>query len=182
MAGRFGTELLDGSEEELLAYASMLSQESLAQETMRRSSDTTSVSDGAAFSSSEGVSKWPSDNTATPPGDCPAFRSSTTASSKTDEELDADIAEAIRQSLLSSPSTPAYDVTFRPAKTKSRKGSSIKSSPSPSPTLVGSSRAVESNDLDFAIQLSLAEEASRHGHNPEEYPSLRAGKGKQRHV
>ncbi|KAK3106726.1 hypothetical protein LTR53_018189, partial [Teratosphaeriaceae sp. CCFEE 6253] len=38
-AGRFGTELMDGSEEEMLAYAALLSQETLEQETARRSSD-----------------------------------------------------------------------------------------------------------------------------------------------
>ena len=34
-AGRFGTDLLDGSEEEMLAYAALLSQESLEQENIR---------------------------------------------------------------------------------------------------------------------------------------------------
>ncbi|QIW99734.1 hypothetical protein AMS68_005252 [Peltaster fructicola] len=176
MAGRFGTELLDGSEEEMIAYASMLSQETLAQETMRRSSDTASAADSTAFSSSESVSMWSSDNTATPPVSSPTFRST---NSKTEEELEADIAEAIRQSLQASPSTPAYEVAFRPAKAKPRKGSSAKASPNPGPLLRGSSKEAEKNDLDFAIQLSLAEEASR-SERIEEFPSLQAGKGKSR--
>lgn len=164
-AGRYGTDLLDGSEEEMLAYAALLSQESLEQENLRRGSDTSTAA------SSAGNSTWA---TAEPtPAQSPSPRISTP---KTDEELDADIAEAIRQSLATSPG-PAYDIPIRHAKPKHRKGSSAKNSPRTSPHLAGSSKINEMSDLDYALQLSLAEEQSRQSAiEGDEFPNLASGR------
>ncbi|KAI8942584.1 hypothetical protein NX059_000642 [Plenodomus lindquistii] len=155
LAGRFGTELLD--EDEALAYAAMLSQESMEAEAQRRRDS----EDFATFSS----------DTVTP--EASIVGSSSSQALKDDEELDADIAEAIRQSLgtgsssdvYSSPTTPpsAFEIPIKYAKSK-------KSIASPKPrdglarrvaAPAGSSNQSELSDLEFAMQLSLAEEQSR---------------------
>ncbi|CAK3874428.1 related to f-box wd-repeat pof10 [Lecanosticta acicola] len=161
-AGRFGTELLGGSEEEMMAYAAMLSQETLEQENMRRQSDV-SAGTGTVASSVDPT-----------PADSPSPRLPTP---KTDDELDADIAEAIRQSLATSPAT-GYDIPIRHAKPKHRKGSSARASPRVSPFLAGSSKPNnEMADLDFALQLSLAEEQSKQSAGADAFPSLPASRG-----
>ena len=156
-AGRFGTGLLDGSEEEMIAYAAMLSQESHELEKTRRDSDSASATDSAPFTASEANTVWSSD-TATPPQSV----SPNTSNPKTDDEYDADVAEAIRLSLAEN--VPAFEIPIRQAKTKGgkRRTSSVFNSVSNSPMLAaGTSREAEMSDLDFAIQLSLAEEQSR---------------------
>jgi hypothetical protein len=156
-AGRFGTGLLDGSEEEMIAYAAMLSQESHELEKTRRDSDSASATDSAPFTASEANTVWSSD-TATPPQSA----SPNTSNPKTDDEYDADVAEAIRLSLAEN--TPAFEIPIRQAKSKGgkRRTSSAFNSASNSPMLsAGTSREAEMSDLDFAIQLSLAEEQSR---------------------
>lgn len=161
-AGRFGTNLMGGSEEEMLAYAALLSQESLEQENLRRASDTSPTastivsSDRSAF-----------DIGRVSPASSPSPR---IFSPKANEELDADIAEAIRQSLAPSPS-PAYELPIRPAKHKGKKTASNHLSLGTSPILASSNRADEMTDLEFAMQLSLAEEESRMG-LVDEFPSL----------
>lgn len=172
-AGRFGTELLDGSEEEMLAYAAMLSQEAHAQDNKRRASETST-----AVSSTDAWGITTPTESSSPVQSTP----------KTDDELDADMAEAIRQSLASSPNV---DIPIRHAKPKARKTSPIlRASPKPSPSFAGASNANEMSDLDFAIQLSLAEEKSKQDAlvadaEREEYPALSPsgpgnGKGKCR--
>ncbi|KAF2268767.1 hypothetical protein CC78DRAFT_509943 [Lojkania enalia] len=148
LAGRFGIDLL-GNEEEALAYAAMLSQESLELDKKRRRE-----SDGSALSS----------NTITPEPSIQGQASSPML--KDDNELDADIAEAIRLSLQdgSAPgsayaggTTPAmaFDVPIRYA--KGRKSPSRKS-----PKVEGeTSMERELSDLELALQLSLVEEKSR---------------------
>lgn len=156
-AGRFGTELLDGSEEEMIAYAAMLSQESLEQENIRR------VSDASTIVSSKG-GRAHEMNLATP-----NLSSSPPASTpRTDEELDADIAEAIRQSLATTPTT-GFEIPIRRAKNKSKK-----SSPSPrsSPPSSASSRARELDDIELAVQLSLAEQQSLQEAEKIDFPPL----------
>lgn len=157
-AGRFGTALLDGSEEEMIAYAAMLSQESHELEQSRRASDSASATDSAPIATGGGNHVW-SSNAATPAQSA----SPTTMTPKTDDEYDADVAEAIRLSLAASQDAPTFDIPFRQAKPKGkRKGSSVFNSPKGSPVLAaGNSREAEMSDLDFAIQLSLAEEQSR---------------------
>lgn len=173
--GRFGVDLLgpDASEEELLAYAQMLSEETYtSDERKRRGSHAVSSSDGTIgpFDSSFAVE-------------------SSNASVTVDtgnQDLDPDLAEAIRLSLQENnvPSAEDYapsdlyesqDVGFeipvryaKPRHTKSSKASSSKQhtplpqeQPFPSATAEGSSNATEMSDLEFALQLSLAEEESR---------------------
>jgi hypothetical protein len=149
--------LLDGSEEEMIAYAAMLSQESHELEKTRRDSDSASATDSAPFAASEANTVWSSD-TATPPQSV----SPNTSNPKTDDEYDADVAEAIRLSLAEN--APAFEIPIRQAKSKGgkRRTSSAFNSVSNSPMLTaGTSREAEMSDLDFAIQLSLAEEQSR---------------------
>jgi hypothetical protein len=154
LAGRFGTELL--GEEEALAYAAMLSQETLeAEEKRRLESESTSALSSA---------------TATP--EPSIVGQSSSPNLRGDDELDADIAEAIRLSLNDNSgsamyepsSTPpsAFDIPIKYAKGK--KASSPRSMNSPSrkgKAAAGSSNEKELSDLEFAMQLSLAEEASR---------------------
>lgn len=150
-AGRFGTQLMEGNEEEMLAYAAMLSQESLEEERLRRGSDTSS----AVTSTDQSVAVTGS---VTPAGSSSPLHTAP----KTDDELDADLAEAIRQSLVASP-TAAAEIPIRQAKAKGkgRKGSSGRGSAQVSPSLAGSSKGGEMTDLEFALQLSLAEERSK---------------------
>ncbi|RYO68687.1 hypothetical protein AA0116_g1526 [Alternaria tenuissima] len=153
LAGRFGTELL--SEDEALAYAAMLSQETMEAEELRRIER-----ESSAFSS----------ETVTPEPSIQAQPSSPAV--KDDEELDADIAEAIRLSLNESSgadmyepaTTPpsAFDIPIKYAKgKKSLPSRSQGSTPRKDRTTAGSSNESEMSDLEFAMQLSLAEEQSR---------------------
>ncbi|CAO2654773.1 Nn.00g115060.m01.CDS01 [Neocucurbitaria sp. VM-36] len=152
LAGRFGTELL--SEEEALAYAAMLSQESMeAEEKRRRESESSALS-------SETVTPEPS-----------VFGQSSPTLND-DQDLDADIAEAIRLSLNGEPtsgisepsSTPpsTFDIPIKYAKGKKSSPSRSNNSPSnKGKATAGSSKQSELSDLEFAMQLSLAEEVSR---------------------
>jgi hypothetical protein len=183
MAGRFGIDLL-GSEEEALAYATMLSQESIeADEARRRESESGSVL---------------SSDTATPEPSVRAQSSSPTA--PVDNNLDADIAEAIRLSLQDSPASgmhgsgsPAvpglgFDIPIRYAKGKKSPPASKSSPARGGKAKAGSSSKTnkqeeELSDLEFALQLSLAEEASRKEAegDEDEFPPLSptpGGKGK----
>jgi hypothetical protein len=177
MAGRFGTELL--SEEEALAYAAMLSQETLeAEEQRRRESD---------------VSFAVSSDTITP--EPSLVDQSSSPDIKGDDELDADIAEAIRLSLNDSPSSglfnasssppSAFDIPIKYAKGK-KTGSprSRNSTPKKGKAAAGASNETELSDLEFAMQLSLAEEQSRKELEAgDEFPLLSpaaGGKGKGR--
>jgi hypothetical protein len=177
LAGRFGLDLLQ-SEEEALAYAAMLSEESLALDEQRRASTVT-----------------------TPAASNSAWEAAPAQSSDL-ADIDADLAEAIRLSLDDdrvdtpqyvspgySPSpTGHYDVPIRFAR-KGRRSPRSPASRSPPLSKVleaGSSRDQEMSDLDFALQLSLAEEQSLKGAadgDDEEFPALsgtptRGGKGK----
>ena len=144
-ARRFGTELLGGSEEEMLAYAAMLSQESLEEETRHRASDTSTV-----VSSNGGIGH------ATPSGSTPPPRSTP----KTDEEVDADVVEAIRLSLAEEALANTRQIPIRSTRAKGKEPASLQPS---SPPASESSRDAEWSELQFAMQLSLAEERSRAG-------------------
>jgi hypothetical protein len=182
LAGRFGVDLLN-NEDEALAYAAMLSQESLADEERKRRE----IEDSSAVSS----------NTATPE---PSVYGQSTMSINNKEELDADLAEAIRLSLQDSPASGIYgsgspavlnssfDVPYEtpfdiPIKyTKGRKSpTSAKGTPKGKKGGAGSSRDTEMSDLEFALQLSLAEEQSRkeaEDQFPPLSPSPKGGDGK----
>jgi len=153
LAGRFGTELL--SEEEALAYAAMLSQEAAEADELRR------IERESSALKSEPV---------TPEASAQGQPSS--PDTKNDDELDADIAEAIRLSLNDSSgagsyepaSTPpsAFEIPIKYAKSKKSPPSrSTKSTPRKGKAAAGSSNGSEMSDLEFAMQLSLAEEQSR---------------------
>jgi hypothetical protein len=182
LAGRFGLDML-GNEDEAIAYARMLSEESLAvDEERRRSQSGTPAIGTPALSSSD----WSSGNST------PAESSQL----KSQEQLDADIAKAIARSLdesrhdtphdhssIASPEPGSFDVSIRYAR-RGRKSPRSASSRSPPLTSVAegsesASKQQELADLDFALQLSLAEEASRKEEQQDEFPSLTpAGKGK----
>jgi hypothetical protein len=182
LAGRFGLDLVE-SEEEAIAYAALLSQESLVLDEQRRTSGASPgvVPSSAAWTEDEG-----------------------------DEFTDPDIAAAIRLSLgtdggaeridtpqdyyspastsspISAASPGRYDIPIRFTNTRKYKKSSKSPSRSPpksaprSPAgdaLTGSSRSQEVDDLEFALQLSLAEEESRRGiaHENNDFPALSGG-------
>ncbi|KAF1993239.1 hypothetical protein P154DRAFT_82571 [Amniculicola lignicola CBS 123094] len=180
MAGRFGIDLL-GSEEEALAYAAMLSQETLElEEKKRRESESSSAL------STDTVTPEPS-----------VYANSSSPALKHDTELDADIAEAIRLSLQDSPASGLYgsgspaqsspfDIPIKYAKGRksSPTGRATGSPKERGGRAAGSSMAGELSDLEFALQLSLAEEQSRND-GRDEFPPLspslaKGGKGKGR--
>ncbi|OJD22520.1 hypothetical protein ACJ73_06128 [Blastomyces percursus] len=182
LSGRFGIDLLgpDASEEELLAYAQMLSEESYTSDERKRQG---SESSAGGSSSSETISPNDYSNT--------HQIASTTCSSLTldtvTEELDPDIVEAIRLSLLDgSSSSSAPD---RPFRLEGMSGGSLSND-------VERNMKQEIDDLEYALQISLVEEVSRRGEDGDpstggmedgdEYPalggasslSMRKGKGK----
>jgi hypothetical protein len=181
LAKRFGVDLL-GSEEEALAYAALLSQESLEEEKRRRS-------EGGNDSATRSSNVTPETSV-----------SGTTAVSPTMGDVDDDLAEAIRQSLEgadgggSSPSaffpqTPipgisaGFDIPIRYA--KARRSPTRSRSSAVMDTVVGASTNKEMDDLEFALQLSLAEEESKRGGasvaEEDDFPALSPspkGKGK----
>ncbi|KAI9847063.1 MAG: hypothetical protein M1837_003181 [Sclerophora amabilis] len=196
LAGRFGVGLLGQgeSEAEVLAYARMLSEETFAKDEEKRRSESESTDSAMGGDSS---SSWSSE-TVTPEGSAVGRSSPPPALTKHDDEIDADLAEAIRLSLgggeheapssvdtssslsahaiASSSSGPALrssaDLPIRYVKSRrsspstsppARRGDDRKSSTATSTfsaTKENSPPPLES-DLDFALQLSLAEERSR---------------------
>ena len=154
MAGRFGIDLLGpgASEDEILAYATMLSEEAAQSDEARRKS----ASEGST--SSETIMEE-------------AVVSPLSSATQPDDDYDDIVAETIRLSLADQQPTSlatvgSPDIQIRYAKKKR--------SPGPSPTLgmAASSRsgaglhaptssAVHDDELEFAMQLSLAEEKSR---------------------
>ncbi|KAF2871774.1 hypothetical protein BDV95DRAFT_493883 [Massariosphaeria phaeospora] len=169
LAGRFGIDLL-GNEEEALAYAALLSQESLEMEKKkRRESESSSVL---------------SSDTATPEPTVHGHSSSPIT--KPDQEIDADIAEAIRLSLQDTPSSshygsgspapnPGFDIPIKYVKGK-KSSPRAKSSPMAKGKVsadleVGASKDIELADLEYALQLSMAEEQSRK-EAEDEFPPL----------
>ncbi|KAF2451731.1 hypothetical protein P171DRAFT_376131 [Karstenula rhodostoma CBS 690.94] len=174
LAGRFGVDLL-GSEEEALAYATMLSQEAAQADEAKR------IESESSFALSS--------DTATPE---PSIAHSSSPTMAIDPELDADIAEAIRLSLQDSPASGIYGAGSPapneewdiPVKyTKGKKNGNPKPG-GKAGGASGSSKDTEMDDLEFALQLSLAEEASRKEVTASEdafpplSPRLGGGKGK----
>ena len=140
LTGRFGTNLLGAgaSEAEILAYAAMLSEESWASDEAKRK-----VSDESSLVASPGASGRPG----------------------LGEAEDADLEEALRLSLVenqqhSSPSATDFGVPIRYAKGLKRSTGSPqpRAGGSMAPTAIATS---EKEDLEFALQLSLAEERSK---------------------
>lgn len=193
--GRFGVGLAGLSEEEALRYAELISQEAFEQEEERKfvkassSPVRDSPSSFASVLSSPTISPEPS-----------ISGRDASPRLKTEDELENDIEEAIRLSLLESvdqsytspPSGSAYDVQFVVKQKKSRRSAST----SPSTSQASRSRRglkgkakdgeIALDDLDYALQLSLAEEQSRTetGDLETDFPALdEAGwKGKGRAI
>jgi F-box-like len=198
LAGRFGVGLLD-SEEEVLAYARMLSEETFRADEERKRSEVEGQNDEIAGSSDGDV--WSSE-TATPEGSAVGWSSALGASSpvaaatSTQTEMDLDMAEAIRLSLLNEPShgSSSDNALAFPPKNTSLDTFPIRyvtrRSPSSSPSR-GTKAAVVAVagagdlDLEHALRLSLMESGEK-----EEFPVLgkdgnpagagEKGKGKRR--
>ncbi|KAL8946429.1 MAG: hypothetical protein Q9222_007174, partial [Ikaeria aurantiellina] len=150
LAGRFGLGLLGpgATEDEILAYATLLSEESAASDEQRRKSGSSSSSGSSSPSSMETIVEDRPLNSATEP---------------MDEITDPEIAEAIRLSLEASDSTgyapaAAAEASFPIRVRKARRGPSL--SP-PRKVIPGPSEKGEQEDLEFAMRLSLVEEESR---------------------
>lgn len=193
LSHRFGTDLLgpDATEDELMAYAQMLSEESLNSDAAKqqKESETSTVASSVS-----------SDTVAAQDSSFPSreFSSSSSPALETvEEELAPDIAEAIRLSLLDETSSscdyypsPSSSIPIKYAKGAKSDRHRLHSPTSSSPEAEGSNRQ-EMDDLEFAIQLSLAEEQSRGqaAAEQEEFPALMTssygggvdkGKGKAR--
>ncbi|KAL8749224.1 MAG: hypothetical protein Q9184_006894, partial [Pyrenodesmia sp. 2 TL-2023] len=145
LAGRFGLDLLGpgATEDEILAYATMLSEEAAANDEQRRKSESESGGEAPTMAS--------------------AFSDDSVEEDNDTETMDPDIAEAIRLSLQESPGagTAASSSTAKlPIKIRKTKhtGSSPPLASSPPRSV---EPGTEQDDLDFALQLSLAEEQSR---------------------
>ena len=174
LAGRFGIGLLgDGAnDDDVLAYALMLSEESRAHDEEKRRSGSDSPSNRSASLSSS--------DTVTPEGSVVSLASPTSLATIDDD--DDELAEAVRRSLQESNADTQDFFAPRPAAESSLSGAQrgipirymkSKRSRSSSSSATGSvmtgtisrrasrSQPVAEDDLEYAIQLSLAEERSR---------------------
>ena len=183
LSGRFGTDLLGpgASEEELLAYATMLSEESYSTDEFKRRGS----SEASATVSSISNDTVPAHEASLPIFDAPSSKSSPLTEAAADPDMDPEIAEAIRLSLLDQniasgqPQRPTSGTTFNPAAAPPefsnevpfryvQKGSSRRAhatAPQHSalmdPQTTKQNPDQEETDLEFALRLSLAEEESR---------------------
>ncbi|KAJ5560520.1 hypothetical protein N7513_002919 [Penicillium frequentans] len=172
LSARFGIDLLgpDIDEEQLLLYAQLLSQEAQSgTDVQKREENAIASSVGTSISDPAGPSSCGLDDLSS---------SSSPWQNAADDAVDDDLAEAIRLSLLDEKATdytPLPDLTpsipIKYAKGVRRR------SLSPSPSVAGpeSSQQKEMDDLEFAIQLSLAEDQSRDVQEWEEFPALASG-------
>lgn len=172
LSERFGVDLLgpDIDEEQLLAYAQFLSQETYTGDSVKRNDQPAPASSVASTTPSDmiGPSSF---------GLGEVSSSSSPYQDAADEEVDDDLAEAIRLSLLDEKSdvqpvdqTPSIPIKY--AKGMRRRGP-----PSTATQDAESSQQKEMDDLEFAIQLSLAENQRRDvtGQEWEEFPALTPG-------
>jgi len=162
LAGRFGLDLLGpgASEDEILAYATLLSVEAARSDEARRKSE--SESEGSVVSRTEGPS----------------------IVSPFEDETDPDIAEAIRLSLQEgegapSPPPPPHVAPFVDFPMRYvRKRRSPSASPPRGGAAAGGSGGPEADDLAVALRLSAVEEERRReggGEVGEEFPVLAGG-------
>lgn len=156
---RFGLELLgpDASEEEIIAYAQLLSQESLTDEAAKRgdSLETPNISTSPSTPGLNDVSIEPSS-------------SSSPFQTSVEDVDDPEIAKAIRLSLLEEQASPYGTDQFT-----TQASQSSQSDYSPEPAAAESSNQQEIDDLEFALQLSLVENnAPETAEQWEEFPAL----------
>lgn len=159
LSSRFGVDLLgpDASEEEILAYAQLLSEESYTSDAIKKGESVESSVTSTSLSDTIG----PNDS---------SFNDVSSSSSPcqhgVNDDLAPDIAEAIRLSLLDESPQPVASSSV-PIRSSTAKGSP---NDYPEPA-AESSRQQEMDDLEFAIQLSRAEygEADR---DVDEFPAL----------
>ncbi|KAL4863091.1 hypothetical protein BDV12DRAFT_177938 [Aspergillus spectabilis] len=157
LSNRFGIDLLgpDVSEEELLAYAQLLSQEAYSNEAIKHGD----LVDNSVISTSPSDTIGPNDSSFAPD----ELSSASSPCNEPVDDLDPDIAEAIRLSLLEEARGSFESASPFPMK-YSIGSPSGKSISSPAKPAAESSRQQEIDDLDLAIQLSLVE---THAHTPD---------------
>lgn len=180
LRARFGVGLGGLSEDEALKYAEMVSAEAFRkEEEERRSNDSGYMGDINDISTSQSAA-WSSSATVTPEGSVAGRAGKSSPPqylAKTDDAFENDLEEAIRLSLLDgvdegwrSPrasGASGYEIPITYTQPRKGRGSaSSSSSTSQEPKKrqnrkKGPGMEVEADDLDFALQLSLAEEQSR---------------------
>lgn len=158
---RFGIDLLgpDASEEEIIAYAQLLSQESMTNDAMKRGENIETPIISASPST-------PGPHDGSMQSNEPSSSSSPFQESVDDVD-DPEIAEAIRLSLLEEQASSFGTDPFT-----TRTSQSSQSDYSPEPAAAESSRQQELDDLEFALQLSLVENNGPEGEEWEEFPAL----------
>lgn len=165
LRNRFGTDLLgpDASEEEMLAYARLLSEEACADHASKRGGVAGTSVASTVSSSSDTVGRngslFPADELSS---------SSSPYEEPADDDLAPDIAEAIRLSLLDEPPTGFDESNFPEPSNQHHHNEFFPGEPA----MAESSNRQEMDDLEFAIQLSLAENASQGEQGREEFPGL----------
>jgi hypothetical protein len=180
LSNRFGIDLLgpDVSEEELLAYAQLLSQEAYSSEAVKRGD----FVDGSVISTSPSDTIGPNDSSFAPDE---LSSASSPCNDPIEDDLDPEIAEAIRLSLLEdNPGSSEVPSPFAIKYSSASQSSKGAFSPGKSKA-AESSRQQEIDDLELAIQLSLVETHNHdHDHDrdspqqpDEEFPSLPATSG-----
>lgn len=172
LSQRFGVDLLgpDIDEEQLLQYAQLLSQEAYTGDVVKQG-------DSIVAASSVASSSLPDTTGPSSFGGAEVSSSSSPYHDAADEQVNDDLAEAIRLSLLDEDSaSPPVDLTPS-IPIKYAKGMRRRTPSSPGNGNAESSQRKEMDDLDFAIQLSLAEDQSRAvtGEEWEEFPALEPG-------
>ncbi|KAL4891510.1 hypothetical protein BDV59DRAFT_181925 [Aspergillus ambiguus] len=188
LSNRFGVDLLgpDASEEQIIAYAQLLSEEAYANDAAKRG-EPADIS-VASTPSSDTIGR--NDSSVAPDE---ISSSSSPYDFPVDDELAPDIAEAIRLSLLDEGGQESFDLTSSIPIKYSKGYQQSHSGSMPSEDAVPeSSRQQELDDLEFAIQLSLADSQPHEQQFPEEqeeFPFLAGrssspdkGKGKSRAV
>lgn len=184
---RFGVDLLgpDASEEEVIAYAQLLSQEAYSGDAAKRG-DTVEPSVVSTSPSTLGPTDGSSHSNE------PSSSSSPFQGSVGDDEGvdDPEIAEAIRLSLLDEKASSSLETgVFTPFEHAMDSQSSQSDYSHSEPPVAEGSRKQEIDDLEFALQLSLAENQPQETEAWEEFPALRSsdpsssdggGKGKGR--
>lgn len=168
LSNRFGVDLLgpDVDEEQLLAYARLLSEEAFQGDATKRGDQTAVASSVTSTSFSDDVG--PSST-----GVRDISSSSSPYQDPVDEHVDDDLAEAIRLSLLDekTPPEPFEQTPSIPIKYAKGVKRQVATS-SPGMADGEGSNQKEMDDLEFAIQLSLAEDQSREEPEWEQFPAL----------